>query len=290
MFDAAPLTRRWGTVVRARGAATVSALPRPEIIELLKTSGAVLFSGFEIDGDGFKTLTESFGHSFVTNLHAGSHRDMVSDEGRTSTVNLGNKLVGHHCELSYSPLRPELLWFLCVHPASKGGETFLADGVELWSKMGAELKARFSKKRIKYSFPRADRNVWPVYTGAWTGATEASQALGKLEGVSHRLNTDGTIDIEYVTDAALPTRWGTELAFVNSVIVHDQCSMFFEDGEPITEELKWDLLALAHDLTEPIKWRAGEVLLIDNTRMMHGRMPFTDPTRRIHVRMSNASF
>ena len=90
MFDAAPLNRRWGTVVRPRGATPVSALPRSEIIALLKTSGAVLFSGFEIDGDGFKALTESFGHAFVTNLHAGSHRDMVSDEGRTSTVNLGS--------------------------------------------------------------------------------------------------------------------------------------------------------------------------------------------------------
>jgi alpha-ketoglutarate-dependent taurine dioxygenase len=182
------------------------------------------------------------------------------------------------------------LWFLCVKPAEKGGETFLVDGIELWSTLDDVLKRRFQEQKIRYVFPRADQNVWPTFTGCWSEQAEAVQRLAALADVRHRVNHDGTIDIEYLTYAARPTRWSDSHAFVNSIIVHDEGALFFEDGSPITRDLKWELLGAAQGITTMVKWNAGDMLLVDNTRMLHGRMPFADRGRTIHARMSQASF
>ncbi|MDC0667995.1 TauD/TfdA family dioxygenase [Nannocystis radixulma] len=290
MFHETKLTPSWGTLLERRDDVRITALPRAELVDRFKSAGAVLFRGFDVGEDEFQAFSEMYGRTFVGNLHAGAHREMVADQGRTSTVNLGNNLVGHHCEMSYSPLRPELLWFHCVKPAAKGGETFLADGIELWARIDPELQRRFSEQRIVYEFPRAGADVWPVYTGGSHDATETARRLATMPEIRHRLHDDGTIDIECLLSAVRPGRWRDEPAFVNSLIVHMNGQVRFEDGSPISQDMKWQLLAAAQAVTTSIRWRAGDVLFVDNTRMMHGRMPFADRTRRIHVRMSHADF
>ena len=58
------------------------------------------------------------------------------------------------------------------------------------------------------------------------------------------------------------------------------------DGTPITIE---DLKAV-EEATErirvPVKWEAGDFLMVDNMLVSHGRMPFKG-TRRVLVSMSN---
>jgi alpha-ketoglutarate-dependent taurine dioxygenase len=64
----------------------------------------------------------------------------------------------------------------------------------------------------------------------------------------------------------------------------------FEDGTPIAPSLVARVREQAKAIAVPIKWSKGEVVMIDNSRVMHGRNAFTDPNRKIHVRMSDASF
>jgi hypothetical protein len=156
--------------------------------------------------------------------------------------------------------------------------------------MDSQLKSRFSAQRITYEFPRAGGDVWPVYTGASYDLAETARRLAEMPEVRHKVHGDGTIDIECLMPAARPARWRDDQAFVNSLIVHMNGQVRFEDGSPISQELKWQMLAAAQEITTLIRWRAGDVLYVDNTRMMHGRMPFTDRARRIHVRMSHAKF
>lgn len=291
MLDIQPLSPRWGTIVRPREPMKLPDVPRDEIIRLLKESGTVVFQRFEATAEDVRVFSEQYASRFVQNLHAGQNREMVADDGKTATVNLGKQLVGHHAELAYSPLRPDLLWFHCVTPAARGGETFVCDGIELWEKMSASLKKRFADD-ITYKFPRSKDDLWPLMTGKYEDRASTCAALDAV-GVKHHANDDGTMDLEYRVPAAKPARWAPGVSFANSVVVHgtpQEPGTFLADGSPVTNDMKRELLLVASELSVNVQWNAGDVVMVDNTRMMHGRMPFTDPARKILVRMGYASF
>ena len=73
-----------------------------------------------------------------------------------------------------------------------------------------------------------------------------------------RLNADGTSDTPVLCERELPANWLAEVR------------------------------ALADDLTVDIRWSAGDVAIVDNTRWLHGRRAFpADSDRSILVRMGN---
>ena len=41
-----------------------------------------------------------------------------------------------------------------------------------------------------------------------------------------------------------------------------------------------DVGTLAEDLTVPLRWQDGDLALIDNRRVMHGRFPYAGARRR----------
>ncbi|WP_249171844.1 TauD/TfdA family dioxygenase [Erythrobacter sp. JK5] len=48
----------------------------------------------------------------------------------------------------------------------------------------------------------------------------------------------------------------------------------FGDGTPITSQDMAPAIAIADELTADCQWQAGDVALIDNFLVMHGRRPF----------------
>jgi alpha-ketoglutarate-dependent taurine dioxygenase len=84
-----------------------------------------------------------------------------------------------------------------------------------------------------------------------------------------------------------------QYAFSNSVILRPGTSgtTTFEDGSPISDELRLKLFEVTNALSLMLEWKQGDVLMIDNLRMMHGRAAFKkDDARRILVKMGDESF
>jgi alpha-ketoglutarate-dependent taurine dioxygenase len=48
----------------------------------------------------------------------------------------------------------------------------------------------------------------------------------------------------------------------------------YGDGSPIDDEDLKAATDIAYELTFDLNWQAGDVALIDNARVMHGRRPF----------------
>jgi len=61
-----------------------------------------------------------------------------------------------------------------------------------------------------------------------------------------------------------------------------------EDGSVIPADILAEVRAVSDRLTRELPWRPGEVAMIDNTRLMHGRRPFIDTRREIYVRMARS--
>ena len=54
-------------------------------------------------------------------------------------------------------------------------------------------------------------------------------------------------------------------------------------GEPLSDELDCALID-AHDAVQQRhRWRAGDLLVIDNTRVMHGREMTAEPCERVII-------
>jgi len=279
----------FGSVITASPGATLDALPDDDIRALFRTRGVILFRGFCADDDAFVRLSQRFSSRFLGLVHPADLRETVESDGATSTVNLGNLLIAHHQEMGYSPIRPDILCFLCVVPARAKGETFLCDGVALWNKMDADQRNLFRSKKLRYTFPHAAPDMWPLFIGESRSRDETLAALAQMPGIRSHPSDDGTLHIEYEVEAVRRTRFGDQEAFVNSVIVQAD-GMSFADGSEIPKALRLRLLALATSLNASIAWQHGDIAMIDNSRFLHGRAAFDDEKREIHVRMSYANF
>jgi hypothetical protein len=100
------------------------------------------------------------------------------------------------------------------------------------------------------------------------------------------LEADGAIRYAYTTGAAHSTLFGTRLAWANSIFGpsynYETPRITLQDGEEIPADLQAELKALTDELTEDVDWQDGDVALIDNTRVMHGRREILDTDRTIY--------
>jgi alpha-ketoglutarate-dependent taurine dioxygenase len=281
--------RPWGRLLRATGPANLLDLEFEQVAEALREFGALLVRGFET-GPGFAEFADRFSDTTLDRLHGGQNRREVPGDDKTSTVNLGTQLIGPHAELAYSPRRPDLLWFHCARPSASDGQTTLFDGIEVLANLPEELRELFAAKDVRYSFADTGPDLWPLFTGETADRNGTAGLLAGLHGVTHVLAGEDTIDISYRVSAARPSRYQGVPAFANSLIPTAARTVTFDDGTPIPPRIRLSVLRTCNRLMTPIEWQAGDVVLIDNSRMMHGRLPFEDAAREIHVRMSMAAF
>lgn len=280
-----------GKVMRAAaGRTSLRDLPLEPVVDVFRESGALLFRGFGPEPGDFAAFTDRFSSSTLGRLHMAQNRREVADDKGTSTVNLGMRHVGPHAELGYSPQRPDLLWFSCVRPSADGGQTTLFDGIKVWERLPDPLREKFATTDLLYSFEASGQEDWPLFTGVPADRARTLELLAAERGVSCTVGGEETIDINYRVPAAGPSRFQGLPAFSNSIVPNLTGGVSFADGTPLRSSDGLSILRVCDDLMTPVDWQEGDILVIDNSRMMHGRLPFSDPSREIHVRMTMAAF
>lgn len=262
------LCSRWGTTVLSEGE-SASSLTRDMILQLYRSRGVVLLRGFEFDTDAFQALTEQFTCEF--RHHGNDTREIVSSDETVATVSSGREHFFAHSEHAFSPLRPDTVWFYCVTPAQSGGETTLYDGIEVLERLGDETRELFSRKRIR--FEATGNDLWSKID---------IQRWANTEGFSFWFDEDGCLNTLFLTSALVKAKHADRIAFANSLL--DQERLLFEDGTVVPRPAVIDVLGTTEALAFALAWRKNDVLMIDNTRFMHGRRSFTDPARRILAR------
>jgi len=116
-----------------------------------------------------------------------------------------------------------------------------------------------------------------------------------------RFNYDaetGSISTEYECSAFTRPLYTDRLAFVNNilpVIVQEENGnthslVRFADGSKIANDVITEIREVTDKLTLPVAWEAGDLIMVDNSRLMHGRYAFNDTRREINVRMSSTTF
>jgi len=268
------------------------------ILHQLTKDGAILFRGFSLvtaqDFDGFIAALDLPIFTYEESL-SNAVRVTVTDRVFTANEAPANVSIYLHHEMAQTPVFPSKLFFFCEKAAETAGETPLCRSDILLKALDKKLPAFAAKCRklgVKYTnyMPNADdaasgqgrswRSTLDVAT-----AEDAETKLSRL-GYSWVWHTDGTLEVQTAAlDAVKTLEDGTEV-FFNQLIAaflgwkNGAKAIHFGDGSTISEHDMQQVCELADELTFDMPWQAGDLVLVDNFRVMHGRRPF-EGTRRI---------
>jgi alpha-ketoglutarate-dependent taurine dioxygenase len=266
-----------------------------DIASLFRSVGLLLFRNFDASIPEFKRFTESICQDFMTYEGGASARSIVDNDPTLMTVTEPSHRFGIplHGEMYYAKERPQILWFFCVRPADEAGETTVADGATVYQALAADTRAFFETRGIRY--------VCRFPAGRWqslfkTADLQVVADYCRRNDLHLHVDAEGALITEYRTRAVSNSKYNGARVFINNVFAMTQWEALgmnhrvvrMEDGRPIPEDILSELRRIEHRATREVSWRAGDVLMLDNTRLLHGRRAFTDARREIYVRLCGA--
>ncbi len=260
------------------------------IINLFQREGALLFRGFETNVDTFTAFSNKFSKDFMDYTGGVFNRRVINGDATVLSVNDFNNEIKLHGEMYYQKTIPLMLWFFCVHPPKEDGETIICDGKRFFEELSQPLKDLFSQKKLKYK-GHLDKESWKKRYK--TNDFNVLKELCKSSDLHLTINPDESIDIHYICSAIHPSSSGEYQVFINSLLpvkAMSPDSVSFEDGSKINDDIMQELNEISERITTEIIWEKGDILMIDNTRIMHGRRAFTDDKREIYLRLCSPSF
>ncbi|WP_437649309.1 TauD/TfdA family dioxygenase [Sorangium sp. So ce362] len=279
---------------------------RDEVERRLDRAGAVLFRGFAIpSADQFRRVVEAGSRGpLVPYTYASTDRRHLGHHVYTSTEYPRAYAIPLHNELSYAADWPMRLWFWCEQPPEAGGATPLADARRVHARLPRELVDRFERRGVQY-VRRYRRDLDLPWQQVF--ATEDRDEVARFcarAGIEHAWMPDGSLRTSQARPAvASHPRTGEAVWFNQAHLFHPfalpsqerlalaSCAdeaprtATHAGGAPIDVS---DLEAIADAYAREaarVPWRAGDVLLLDNMLVAHGRDPFEGP-RRILVAMT----
>jgi len=281
-----------------------------EIMEQLQKHGAIWLRNFEMmkDATGFRAMYEALQlNPCLDPIHTSGLRDMVGKKDAVyEAVNkpsLAQHFVGLHNESTY--VKTAMFGaFVCFKPASEGGGEFLvADGAKIINDMDKDVLRRLYENKVRISVSNLDLgiiiNALPEF--AKNGAAESLQNV-ILKTVAPKFDMD--LEMVYGADGTNPYRLqaiehaqspinrhpetGQPVWFCN---LHNH-SRYLRDRRPctvpevgMTDVYSGDLSKInpkdvqhINEVCEknivPVMMQEGDVMLLDNYRVLHGRNIF----------------
>ena len=271
--------------------------------------GALLFRGFGIDGvDGFQRFVRAISSRLLEYTERSTPRTAVRGDVYTSTEYPPHVEIVQHNENSYASTWPLKLAFYCEEAARTGGETPLADSAEVYRRIAERTREAFAAHGVMYvrnyglgvdlTWQNAFQTTDPAAVEAHCDA--ASIAWEWLDG-GRRLRTrqvrpavarhPSTGEWLWFNQAHLfhtstldrATRDALHAAFAEEDLPRQS---FLGDGRAIPESMLEEIRDAYRECQCAFAWQSGDVLLLDNMKVSHGRRSFTG-RRRVLVAMAD---
>lgn len=277
-----PSRERPQVLIEADGAEDILSLDSATIIDLYKAHGALQFRGFGVDVEQFRRFTKTYSSTSVLNESPG--RRPIDPDNNIHTVDGGVREFSLHPELSREPWKPDVAMFCCISAPSEGGATTICDGVQLVREMPEQVRAGLLGRRLLYI-----KGTWPELLEYWLGTrTPTDQQLlspprscpyyfRRVEQHIVRVFSRPALHRPMFIDAPA---FGNFLLFARFNNNRPDFPLL-DDGYPVPEAWLQAIKATGDRLKVPIRWSNGDVVMLDNTRFMHGRTAITDPGERL---------
>ncbi|WP_414620772.1 amino acid adenylation domain-containing protein [Calothrix sp. CCY 0018] len=267
--------------------------------------GAILFRGFNI-----KSVLEfeNFAQAICPNLFA-EYGDLprIGEGGKVygSTPYPADKAILFHNESSHLHCFPLKIWFYCVQPATKGGETPIIDCRKAYQLLSPQLREKLATKQLMYV-----RNYAEKLDVSWQNffkTTDKSEVENycRQAGIEFEWYSNNGLVTRQIRPALAVHPRTCESVFFNQIQLHhisyldievreSLVSMFgesklprnvyFGDGTVIAEEEIAEINAVYQQSKTSFPWQQNDVIMLDNMLAAHGRKPYTGQ-RKIVVSM-----
>jgi Taurine catabolism dioxygenase TauD, TfdA family len=269
---------------------------KEELLQQATSHGAVVFRDFPVQ------TAEDF-DAFVSALAIPNfpYRKSLSNAVRTNrtkrvfTANEApsNVDIFFHHEMAQTPIYPRWIMFFCERAADEGGATQLCRSDWLYERLTdacPEFIRACEQKGLQYT------NVMPAEDDAksgmgrsWRSTLEvetkeaAEQRLAEL-GYSHEWTESGCLRATTPPLPAVMKVAPGRKTFFNQLIAayggwkdsrNDPSEAIRHgDGSKLDASAVAKAIAISEELSFEAHWQAGDVAVLDNTIVMHGRRPF----------------
>lgn len=274
---------------------------RGVLLHELASTGTVFFRDFPVGSiDDFDAFVRAF------DLPNFAYADSLSNAVRvnwTERVFSANEAppevtIYLHHEMAQTPIYPSKLFFYCEEAPAEGGATPLCRSDILVERMEQEVPqflADCAAKGLKYS------NVMPAEDDPQSGmgrswqSTLSVDSQGAAEsrlaelGYSWEWLDDGCLRVTSPVLPAVRDLRDGRRSFFNQLIAafrgwkdtrnDPSQAIRFGDDSPLDVDAVMRAVEMAEELCFDVPWQKGDVALVDNYRVMHGRRFFVGKRR-----------
>ncbi|MCC5644524.1 TauD/TfdA family dioxygenase [Nostoc sp. CHAB 5824] len=281
-----------------------------EVIEsLLLKHRALLFRNFNVNTTAlfneFVKLTSS--GQLLEYRDRSSPRHEVGDKIYTSTDYPAEQSIFLHNEGTYWLTWPLKIYFGCLIAAQQGGETPIADCRNIFQRLHPKIREKFIEKKVLYV-----RNYNDGFGLTWQTVFQTRD-----KAVVEEYCRGNSIEFEWKDGERLRTRQVRQAAakhpktgefvwFNHATFFHFSTleptlrdallaefreedlpnNTYYGDGSPIEPEVLEELRVAYQQEMVLFPWQPGDLLMLDNMSVAHGRSPFVGQ-RKVVVGMAD---
>jgi hypothetical protein len=280
------------------------------VTSLLGWPGAALFRGFDVGSpEAFRKVARAAVGKLGNYVGGDAPRSAVAEQVYDATSFPPPHDLPLHNELSYAGAWPSRLAFCAITPALWGGQTTVASGRDIYASMNDRVRRRFAALGVTYLQHLRDEGT----AGAGKSWQETFETRSRA--AVERMCVSQGVDFEWTTLGLHTSRtnpairsdvWsGCTYWFNQADLWHAEFDVLkdraerssridllrqlgshalFGDGSEIPIEHLEEVRRVYRRCEVPIDWRGGDILVINNLNMLHGRRAYSGD-RRILVAM-----
>lgn len=270
--------------------------------------GGVVFRNFDISSlSEFNQYAQIISPNLLDYTYRSTPRTRLGGKIYTSTQYPADRHIPQHNENSYTNSWPSKIMFFCAIAPESGGETPVASSHQVFKKIDPIIREKFKKYGVLYV-----RNYYNNIDLAWK---EVFQTEKKDEVINYckkydiecHWNDHGPeLTTKQICQASIfhPTThqevWFNQAHLFNilSLPKNDQDILlkeygsenlprnsYYGNGDIIEQSVIEHIQEVYKNQTIEFKWQKGDIMILDNILMTHGRNPFKGD-RKIVVAMA----
>jgi alpha-ketoglutarate-dependent taurine dioxygenase len=270
---------------------------RDFIAASLLRHGGLLFRDFgltnHLDFDKFLSAIE------LPRMHymeGATPRTELSEKVYTSTEYPSDQHIALHNELNYVLTWPMKIFFFCVTAPDEGGETPVADVRRVYERVSPEVRRRFERHGWMLVRNFGEHMSLPWQTSFRVSTRAGLEDYCRANRIECVWKEGGRVQTRQVRPAVRRhLRTGEPLWFNHVAFWHVSSlpaplremfvaefgeeglpyNTYYGDGQPIEDEVVARLHEAYRQETVAFPWRRGDLLMLDNMLIAHGRRPFS---------------
>jgi alpha-ketoglutarate-dependent taurine dioxygenase len=268
---------------------------REQIEQSLLKYGGVHFRDFQISSpEAFEQVVAACSTEILSYKERSSPRTQIRNQIYTSTDYPADQSIFLHNENSYQHIWPMKIFFFGLLPAQQGGETPIADCRRVLERLDPKIKQRFIEKgwMLTRNFGEGLSLPWQAVfqTEEKSAVEEYCRSAGiEFEWRGERLRTRQARRAVTRHPATGEMIWFNHAAFFHISTLERSTqeallagggedelpsNSYYGDGSPIENAVLEEIREAYRSETVDFAWRKGDILMLDNMLVAHGRKPY----------------